>query len=305
MQEEARSLSEALLANRREVRVDLVKLLHKIEGEASRSLKEAADTPSGPESEKAIADFRRKAADSLTFRQYASPYSFFLTSLDKSIEEIRSLAHSQPCYERTGYKSVGDWCQVNRTSAQELPFCEPDVFQDVLNAYDTVITAVSAVTALGAGLTYTTIFSAQKGNVTYMMWAFSLFTIGLVTITCSQAILKWGATRTQHPFLTVGLWEFFVAVGVFSAVGTLIAAFCLLLISVYKFNVNDGIESSGSSKTPAAVAFAAIGISLGVILIIFALFAVAHNIKALVWQRSIDRASAKKKLLQDYPDWQV
>ena len=148
--------------------------------------------------------------------------------------------------------------------------------KEVLGAYGTVISSVSTVCALGTGLTYATIFSwvfdgpsqclcglipltlrAIRGDVTYMQWAFSFFITGLVIVTFIQGILQWGTTLPQYSTLSIGLWEAIVAFGVFSSIAMVVSAFCLLLVSVYRFRPVDGdaIQTSGSSKTPVIIAF--------------------------------------------------
>ena len=62
-----------------------------------------------------------------------------------------------------------------------------------------------------------------------MQWAFSLFIIGLSIVTFIQGMLQWGTTLPQYSFLAIGLWESIVAIGVFSAITMVVAAFCLLL----------------------------------------------------------------------------
>ena len=90
-----------------------------------------------------------------------------------------------------------------------------------------------------------------------MQWAFSLFIIGLSIVTFIQGILHWGTTLPEYSFLAIGLWESIVAIGVFSAIIMVASAFCLILISVYRFHLaeSDLIQTSGSSQTPAIFAF--------------------------------------------------
>jgi len=247
--------------------------------EETRLLKKAATAPVSSEEGPGdpISLFRHKAEHHRVFKQY-------LTELENEIEEIQKLAQCQACFWITGYQGVGDWCQ------------------EVLSVYGTVLSSVATVCALGTGLTYSTIFSAIRGDVTYMQWAFSFFIIGLVKVIFVQGTLQWGTTLPQYPFITVGMWEAMVAFTVASSIGMVISAFCLLLLSVHHFHPveGDSIQISGSSKTPVVMAFTAVGVSSGIILIILAFFAVVHGINALLWERSIGRARSQRKLLDDY-----
>jgi len=268
----------ALVKTRLERRDDLRKLICHAEVEETRLLREAADAPASSQgSGDPIDCFRRMAEHHRVFKQY-------LTELEDQIEEIQKMAKRQACFEITGYQGVGDWCQ------------------EILSAYGTVITSVSTVCALGAGLTYTTIFTAIRGDVTYMQWAFSFFITGLVIVIFIQGILQWGATLPQYPFITVGIWETVVALGVFSAIALVVSAFCLLLLSVYRFQPldKDTIQLSGSSKTSVVIAFTAVGVSLGIIIMVFVLFVVVHGINTFLWERSMERARSRRKLLDDY-----
>jgi hypothetical protein len=114
---------------------------------------------------------------------------------------------------------------------------------------------MTVLCGLGAGLAYTSIFScvcynlrycslvklsfvssAQRGNVGYMCWAFSLFIIGLVLTTTIQALLTWCSQLQEYLVFTPSVWELVVGVGVYGAVGVVIAAICILMLSVQQLN---------------------------------------------------------------------
>jgi len=232
-------------------------------------------------SQEAFNTFESKAAACRKVKAY-------LDDVKIEIEEIREVARTQGCMEKTGYKGIADWAN------------------DAWSAYDNLINAITTVCGLGAGLTYTSIFSASRGDIGWMSWAFSLFVVGLVVATTVQALLVWCTRLKNYPFSTPVVWEFMLGVGVYGAVGSVIAAICFLMVSVVQLDGPDSpVAFSGSPAPPSIIAFSTLGIGLGAALVVFSLFAMANGFKLLLWRRSVDRINSKKKLLKDFADFGV
>ncbi|KAF9236809.1 hypothetical protein BU15DRAFT_76646 [Melanogaster broomeanus] len=56
--------------------------------------------------------------------------------------------------------------------------------------YDPLCDALGIASIFGAGITYTTIFSAPRGSIGLMCWSFSLFNVGFVVATLVQSLLR-------------------------------------------------------------------------------------------------------------------
>ncbi|KAF8331945.1 uncharacterized protein EI90DRAFT_3055977 [Cantharellus anzutake] len=212
------------------------------------------------------------------------------------IKEIRELAKTQACMQNTGYKGIADWAK------------------DAWNAYDNLITAMTAVCGLGAGLSYTSMTSASRGNVSYMCYSFALFTIGLMLTSTVQGLLTWCSRLHDYPFTTPYIWEIIIAVGVYGALGSVVAAMLWLMVSIQVLDYPIGSFPHGAAGEdaplvftipPQPVAYATYGLfgaGILVTLVIFLLFCSANGYRTLVWRRSEERkrVAADIKTLQDY-----
>jgi hypothetical protein len=98
-----------------------------------------------------------------------------------------------------------------------------------------------------------------------MCWSFSLFVIGLVLSTTTQALLTWCTKLQEYPFSTPSLWELILGLGVYSALGFVLAAMCILMLSVQQLNyVSDSHTDAPLvfSTDPQPPAWLAFGVSL-------------------------------------------
>ncbi|KAF9516695.1 hypothetical protein BS47DRAFT_1483842 [Hydnum rufescens UP504] len=209
----------------------------------------------------------------------------FLMDVKAELREIEDIAATEGCMEQTGYKGIADWAN------------------DAWKAYENLVNAMTVLCGLGAGLAYTSIFSANRGNVGYMCWAFSLFIIGLVLTTTTQALLTWCSRLEEYPFSTPSLWELVIGIGVYGAVGVVIAAICLLMLSVQQLNYAAPVVVTTDPRPPAYFAFSTLGTGLFIAVLVFALFCGANGAKKLLWRRSLDRLKAPKRGLEDYPEF--
>jgi len=164
---------------------------------------------------------------------------------------------------------------------------------------------MTSICGIGAGLAYTSIFSASRGNVGYMCWAFGLFIIGLVLNTAVQALLTWCSRLKEYPFSTPILWEFLIGMGVYGAVGAVIAAVFVLMLSVQQLDYvaathkDAPVVFTTGPRPPAYFAFSILGVGLIVAAFVFVFFCVVNGVEMLLWRRSFDRLKALKRDLEN------
>jgi len=216
----------------------------------------------------------------------------------KEWEWVREVAKTETCAQATSYRGIADWAS------------------DAYESYSNLINAISGVSFVGAGLTYSSIFGANRGSIGLMCWAFSLFIVGLAILITVQSLLVWCSRLGNYPFSTPKLWEFFLGVGVYGACAAVIAAIVLLVVTVLdlEFNVGDGGSTYSnpnaspwdahlifnvSPKYSAIVAFAFIGAGVIVAILVFVLFSTANTVKLLLWRRSIERSRQPRVTLDD------
>jgi len=96
---------------------------------------------------------------------------------------------------------------------------------------------VTSIGGIGAAISYTTIFSATRGSIGLMSWAFVLFLMGLTLPMGSQILLSWAAAMpptTKFPAIMLKSWRFVVTASILSSILWTVAAIFLLLISLYE-----------------------------------------------------------------------
>ncbi|KAF8315945.1 hypothetical protein DL93DRAFT_824651 [Clavulina sp. PMI_390] len=140
------------------------------------------------------------------------------------LRRIHDAAQSEASAKVTTYSGLADWAS------------------DAYDVYSQTMTAVSNIAVVGAGLAYSSIFSATRGDVGLMSWAFSLFVVALSIIVPLQWVLLWCRRLGDYPFLQSRLWNFFVASGIHSAVAALCTAITILVVTVFNLHFNVSSE---------------------------------------------------------------
>ncbi|KAF8323473.1 uncharacterized protein EI90DRAFT_2379709 [Cantharellus anzutake] len=232
-----------------------------------------------------IDDWRREATS--TWQRIVADCKVLKEEIRASkdeISEIRDIARTQTNKQMTGYKGISDWAK------------------DALDAHNESIRALSAVSVLGAGLSYTSIVSATRGNISYMCCSFVLFMICLMFATAVQVVLTWCSHRANYPFPNPHLWEIIVAIGVYGAGASMAVAIIFLLVSVQLLSPNPSAPPvvTFSPKASAYVTYALLGSIFIIVLLAFSTFASANGFKFLIWRRSEERLATKAKRLEDF-----
>ncbi|KAF8315946.1 hypothetical protein DL93DRAFT_822626 [Clavulina sp. PMI_390] len=219
-----------------------------------------------------------------------------LRDAQELVIHAKQVVKTQGSAAATGYLGIADWAQ------------------DAYDSYDNLMTAITGVSFVGAGLTYGAIFSATRGSIGLMAWAFSLFIVGLAIVIPVQALLRWCSRLDNYPFSTPRVWELFLAVGVYGASASAFAAISLLVVTVLSLHFNVTSEPYNNSNAAnwdahlefdvspgpsAKFAFAFIGLGILGVVLVFAFFAGANGMNVFLWRRSMMR---KHKMLDRIED---
>ncbi|KAH7907042.1 hypothetical protein BJ138DRAFT_544057 [Hygrophoropsis aurantiaca] len=138
-----------------------------------------------------------------------------LEVLKKNVEDILFLAKTQATADLTGYRGLVDWAKIICENHQHL------------------IVTLAQVAFVGAGLTYTSIFSATRGNLGIMCYAFALFDCGFIFPTVALALLKWASCRSKDAlFACPQIWSMILSVFIYGSVVAVGVAICLLNVSI-------------------------------------------------------------------------
>ncbi|KAF9223252.1 hypothetical protein BS17DRAFT_767163 [Gyrodon lividus] len=94
-----------------------------------------------------------------------------LDKLDQQLKDVDAMFGRSAYRDGSGFYGVTDYSQW--ALLKYGPLCD-----------------AGAVSVLGAGITYTTLFSAPRGSIGLMCWSFSLFNVGFVITTLIQSLLR-------------------------------------------------------------------------------------------------------------------
>jgi len=164
----------------------------------------------------------------------------------KDIEE--DLAHyshtieTQATAELTYFRGFRDWCQV------------------MVQLTGSLSNSLITVSTLGAGLAYSTIFGATRGNVALMCYCFPFFVCGFLLPVIIQLLLQWGAClQKEVKFASQQFWT--IVIGIFMSISSLsvIAALTILNLTVFLLKPDNSVPDPPSTMVPGIIAFSVTG----------------------------------------------
>ncbi|KAJ7843209.1 hypothetical protein B0H14DRAFT_2359112, partial [Mycena olivaceomarginata] len=193
-----------------------------------------------------------------------------LEDVEKDLENYAHSIDTQATAEHTSFRGLRDWCQV--------------MVQVTGNLSNSLI----SVSTLGAGLVYSTIFGATRGNIGLMCYCFPFFSCGFLLPVTIQLLLQLGARlQKEVPFASQQFWT--VVVGFFMSISCLavMASLTILNLTVFflKPDLDDSMVTPPSTAVPGIVAFSTTG-SVFVLVLTGALLASI----AVKWVATLDGA---------------
>ncbi|EED82183.1 predicted protein [Postia placenta Mad-698-R] len=184
-----------------------------------------------------------------------------LDALEKELVDMKYIAITQATADHTGYHGLADWAQKTLENHKDL------------------IEALYQVSFVGAGLTYSTIFSATRGNIGLMCYAFALFNCGFTIPMVSIALLKWAASRPREAlFASPKIWSALLNVFLYVSGTAIAVAICLLNVTIVFLQFredSDGVRTDSPAQfnvapRPAGI-FALVCITIPSIMTLLAL----------------------------------
>lgn len=186
--------------------------------------------------------------------------------LETSIRDFEYVVNTQAIADLTGYRGLRDWARILRPSL------------------DDICTAILTVSSVGTGLVYATVFSASRGNVSYMSFTFPLFSVGIIVPIIIQVALRWAAHLSHEvEFASQKVWTILIIIFLAFATACDMVAIGILNLTVYWLSflpADAGVDTSGASGIAGIVAFALPGIIFIFIIAGFALGVSRNGIKA-------------------------
>ncbi|KAF9512842.1 hypothetical protein BS47DRAFT_1362877 [Hydnum rufescens UP504] len=182
---------EKRMEPRRKAKRNLEQLYVRLLNDESKALKEAVNSAS-ENFQDAFEIFRVKADSIKTVKGC-------LTELEAELNNIEEIVATEECFQRTGYKGIADWAN------------------DAWNANQNFINTMVAICMLGVGITYSSIYSATRGDIGYMCWSFSLFMSGLALSTMTQLVLLWTTQLPDYAMPALSVCQILLGVPLYGA----------------------------------------------------------------------------------------
>jgi hypothetical protein len=188
-----------------------------------------------------------------------------LTDATEDTAKFKELVETQALAEYAHYRGLREWAQR------------------IFPAVDYLSTALIALSTVGAGLVYSTIFGATRGDIGLMSFTFPLFTIGFLIPAVVQLILRWASGLSKEvPFASQAFWKAVIMGFMLFASASVMAAITILNVTI--FLLKPGLSSDASdgdgttdtiSEVPGIIAFAFSGA-------VFLLFLICVGLSMLV-----------------------
>jgi len=141
----------------------------------------------------------------------------------------------------------------------------------MLQLSDSLMTALITISTLGAGLVYSTVFGATRGNVGLMTYTFPFFSLGFLIPVVVQIVLRWAAgLQKEVKFASQQFWTIVIGLAMSLSSIAVMAALTLLNFTIFFLRANPDDPTPGAkTEVPGIIAF---GISGSVFVLIFAAF---------------------------------
>jgi len=200
-------------------------------------------------------------------------------------KELQHLSSTYACQQATGYSGLSEWSKI----ASE--------------AYSGLFTSMTAIGFVGAGLTYSTIFSASRGDIGLMSWSFALFIVVMIVPAFTQTALGYAAKLpAQYPLLLPAFWDGVLIVLALTPLAALWAALSFLVVTVYFLPNTSGGSCTDQPMTTnardaAILIIAALAVVAGLVIIVAFLAFLGRIFLLLINRRNLN-ATQRKELLK-------
>ncbi|GBE84561.1 predicted protein [Sparassis crispa] len=229
---------------------ELIKIARDLRRQNLKTWRTAPSSTTSPSEAVQVQEYRRSIQDSERLREH-------LEALQRDYDELTFLARTQAAADCTGYHGLTEWARKSL-----------DIHRHLMNA-------LCQISFVGAGLTYTTIFSATRGNLGLMCYSWGLFNCGFIIPLSGLSLLKWASTRSRETlFASPQVWSLLLSIFIYLSVIAVAAALCLLNVSIIVLHYSwtaDSTPQFNVQPVPAG-AFALMCTAITCVLTIFAFF---------------------------------
>ncbi|KAJ7236516.1 hypothetical protein C8J57DRAFT_1088124 [Mycena rebaudengoi] len=168
-----------------------------------------------------------------------------LQDIEEDLANYAYMIHTQATTELTYFRGFRDWCQV------------------MVQLTSSLSNSLIGISTLGAGLVYSTVFGATRGDVGLMCYCFPFFSCGFLLPVIIQLILQWGASlRKEIKFASQQFWT--IVIGIFLSISSLAVMASLTILNFTVFFLrsvsDDTLPNPPSTPVPGIIAFSITGL---------------------------------------------
>ncbi|THU99027.1 hypothetical protein K435DRAFT_795193 [Dendrothele bispora CBS 962.96] len=189
-----------------------------------------------------------------------------LEEVENDLENYAFLVKTQAVSELTFFRGLRSWAQA------------------LVQLTDGLSTALITISTLGAGLVYSTVFGATRGDVKLMCYVFPFFSLGFMVPVIVQIGLRWAAgLQKEVKFASQQIWTVVIAAFLFMSSVAVMAAITILNLTIFFLNpdinaADTDANTNGTTDIPGIIAFAISGSIFVVILLAVLLSAIATKV---------------------------
>ncbi|KAJ6569195.1 hypothetical protein B0H19DRAFT_1065961 [Mycena capillaripes] len=167
-----------------------------------------------------------------------------LQEVEDDLANYAHMINTQATAELTYFRGFRDWCQV------------------MVQLTGSLSNSLIGISTLGAGLVYSTVFGATRGNIGLMCYCFPFFSCGFLLPVIIQILLQSGASlHKEIRFASQQFWT--IVIGIFMSISSLavMASLTILNFTVFllKADSDDTIPDPPSTPIPGIIAFSITG----------------------------------------------
>ncbi|KAK7450097.1 hypothetical protein VKT23_012979 [Stygiomarasmius scandens] len=188
-----------------------------------------------------------------------------LEEVEHDLENYAFLVKTQAVSELTFFRGLRSWAQA------------------LLQLTDGLSNALITISTLGAGLVYSTVFGATKGDVQLMCYVFPFFSLGFMVPVIIQIGLRWAAgLQKEVKFASQQIWTVVIAIFLFISSVAVMSAITILNLTIFFLDPNANTigtdVNNEAANIPGIIAFAISGSIFVVILLAALLSAIATKV---------------------------
>ncbi|KAF8979946.1 hypothetical protein BDQ17DRAFT_1439201 [Cyathus striatus] len=207
-------------------------LYHEAHEKRQGTLKKIKSHRSDTEKSSALCD-KKLVDEYLSDMETTEKIGKHLSTISQNLKQFKFYVETQALKEYAHYRGLCDWAQ------------------GIFPAIDYLSAALLTLSTIGAGLVYSTIFSASRGNIGLMSFTFPLFTVGFLIPGVIQLVLHRASDLSNEvSFASQAFWKAVIVVFMFFASIAVMVAITILNATIFLLKPGLPRDAGDTSEAP-------------------------------------------------------